>query len=190
MDIILVRHGQSEANIAKIFGGPETKLSELGVEQALKSREYIQGLKFDKVYSSPFLRAVDTMENLALEGEIKEEIREIEVGILENKSYDMLNESRPEEVRKWAEDPFHYAVPGGETILEAYGRIEKVLNDLIEKDEDVLLVCHEGVIKMALSFVFDKPEYYFKFKADNLSVNIISINDGHKFISKMNTVAY
>ena len=84
MDIILVRHGESEANIAKVFGGPEAKLSKLGIEQALKSKEYIQGLKFDKVYSSPFLRAVDTMKTLGLQGDIKEDIREINVGILEN----------------------------------------------------------------------------------------------------------
>lgn len=190
MDIILVRHGESEANIAKVFGGPKVKLSPLGVDQALKSKEYVQGLKFDKVYSSPFLRAVDTMKTLGLEGEIVEDLREIDFGVLENKSYKMINGEYPEEAGKWAEDPFHFAVPGGETILEAYKRIEKLLNSFIEEDEDVLIVCHDGVIKMALSFVFDKPEYFFKFKADNLSVNIITINDGDKFISKLNRVAY
>lgn len=190
MDIILVRHGESEANIAKTFGGPKVKLSELGIEQALKSKDFIQGLKFDRVYSSPFVRAVETMNHLGLEGEIMEDIRELGFGILEDKSYDMLNESHPVEAKKWAEDPIYYAVPGGETIIDGYKRVEKLLNDLIEKDEDVLLVCHEGVIKMALSFVFDNPEYFFKFQADNLSVNTITIEDGHKFISKLNRVAY
>lgn len=190
MDIILVRHGESEANIAKIFGGSEVKLSELGKEQALKSKDFIQGLKFDKVYTSPFVRAIETMKHLGLEGEIKEEIREIGFGILENKSYDMISKSHPVEAKRWADDPIYSAVPGGETIIEGYKRVEKVLNEFIKKDEDVLLVCHEGVIKMALSFVFDNPEYFFRFQADNLSVNIISINEGHKFISKMNRVAY
>lgn len=190
MDIILVRHGESEANVAKVFGGADVKLSKLGVEQALKSKEYIQGLKFNKVYSSPFTRAIDTMNLLGLEGEIEEDIREVGFGILENKSYEMIDDEYSEEVKKWTEDPIYYAVPGGETIIDGYRRVEKFLEKLIEKDEDVLLVCHEGVIKMALSFVFDNPEYFFRFKADNVSVNTITINDGHKFISKMNTVAY
>ena len=190
MDIILVRHGESEANIAKVFGGPKVKLSPLGIEQALESKDFIQGLKFDRVYSSPFVRAVETMKVLGLEGEIEDSIREIEFGVLENKSYEMINGEYPEEAGKWAKDPFHYAVPGGETIFDAYERVRKFLNKLIEKDEDVLLVCHDGVIRMALSFVFDNPEYYFRFKADNLSVNIITINDGHKFISRMNSVGY
>ena len=190
MDIILVRHGESEANIAKIFGGPSAKLSDLGKEQALKSKDFIQGLKFDRVYTSPFVRAVDTMKHLGLDGEIEEDLREIGFGILEDKSYDMISGSHPVEAQKWADDPIYYAVPGGETIIEGYKRVEKLLNKLIEKDEDVLIVCHEGVIKMALSFVFDNPEYFFKFQADNLSVNVITINDGHKFISRMNTVSY
>lgn len=186
----MVRHGESEANVAKIFGGADAKLSKRGIEQALESKEYIQGLKFDKVYSSPFDRAVDTMKLLGLEGEIEDDIREIGFGILENKSYNMINEDYPEEAEKWAKDPIYYAVPGGETIIDGYKRVERVLKKLIEKDEDVLLVCHEGVIKMALSFVFDNPEYFFRFRAENVSVNKITINDGHKFISKMNTVLY
>lgn len=190
MDIILVRHGESEANITKVFGGPKVKLSELGVEQALVSKGYIQGLRFYKVYTSPFIRAVDTMKTLGLDGKIEENLREIEFGVLEDKSYEMINDEYPEETEKWADDPFYYALPGGETILDAYKRIEKVLNELIEKDEDVLLVCHDGVIRLALSFVFDNPEYFFRFKVDNLGVNVITINDGYKFISKMNRVAY
>lgn len=190
MNIIMIRHGESIANVEKIFGDGRTKLSKKGIEQALKSKEYVQKLRFNKVYSSPFDRAVDTMKLLGLEGEIEEDIRELGFGILENKSYDTIYKEYPEKAKKWAEDPIHYTVPGGETIFEAYKRVERVLKRLIEKDEDVLLVCHEGVIKMALSFVFDKPEYFFKFKAENVSINTITINDGHKFISKMNKVIY
>ena len=190
MDIILVRHGESEANLAKTFGGPTIKLSQLGRDQAIKSKDFIQSLSFDRVYTSPFVRAVETMEHLGLNGEIKENIREIAFGVLEDKSYDALSKSHPVEAKKWADDPIYYAVPGGETIIEGYNRVEKVLMELIEKDEDVLLVCHEGVIKMALSFVFDNPEYFFKFQADNLSVNVITVEKGHKFISKMNLVGY
>lgn len=190
MDIILIRHGESDANIKKIFGGPNVKLSDRGKEQILKSKEYVQALNFDKVYVSPLDRAVDTMKLLGLDGQIENRIREISFGVLEGKSYIDVDGEYPEETKKWAEDPIYYAVPKGETIIDAYKRVEEFLDELIKKDENAVLICHEGIIKIALSFVFDNPEHFFRFKAENVSISSITISEGHKYISKMNHILY
>ena len=190
MDIILIRHGETEANIKKIFSPLDVKLSPYGKEQILKSKEYVQALDFDKVYVSPLDRAIDTMKLLGLDGQIEDRIREVGFGILEGKSYVEANGEYPVETEKWANDPMNYAVPGGETLINTYKRVEEFLCELIKKDENAILICHEGIIKLALCFVFDNPEYFFRFKAENLSISSITIEEEHKYISKMNHILY
>lgn len=190
MDIILIRHGQSEANVMKVFGTDKTKLSKLGREQVLKTKAYVDELKIKNVYVSPLKRAIETMELLGLQGEVREEVREISFGEMEGKTYDIYNKECPEEVKKWAEDPLHNAVPGGETIKEAYNRIVPFLEELIEKDEDAIIISHEGTVRIAMSYIFDNPEYFFRFKADNVSLSKITIEDGFKFINFMNKTLY
>ena len=69
----------------------------------------------------------------------------------------------------------------------AYERVTSFLEEISKKEEDVVLVCHDGVIKIALSWVFDSVDYFFKFKVDNGSANIISLDgNGYKYIKMVN----
>ncbi|NLW39883.1 MAG: histidine phosphatase family protein [Tissierellia bacterium] len=69
----------------------------------------------------------------------------------------------------------------------AYERVTSFLEEILNKGEDTLLVCHAGVIRIALSWVFDNLDYYFKFRVENGSVNVISIDEsGFKYIEKAN----
>ena len=69
----------------------------------------------------------------------------------------------------------------------AYERVTSFLEEISKKGQDTVLVCHDGVVKIALSWVFDNLDYFFKFKIDNGSVNIISIDEsGFKYIKKTN----
>ena len=87
----------------------------------------------------------------------------------------------------WDEDYINYITPKGESIRLAYKRITSFLEEIAKKDKNVLLVCHDGVIKIALSWVFDNVEYFFNFRSENGSVNIITVNkDGFKYINKTN----
>ncbi|MDR0975927.1 MAG: histidine phosphatase family protein [Christensenellaceae bacterium] len=93
--IYYIRHGQSERNIRyeQPDYNPETyvnwriadrntKLTALGREQAKAAAENFRGVKFDKVYCSPFVRAKQTCEiilrtlGLDLEPIINERLRE------------------------------------------------------------------------------------------------------------------
>ena len=72
MRVILLRHAESEANVAGDNSDhPETKLSKLGKEQAKKAAEYlahlnkIGSLNIKYILSSPFARAMDTAAPIA-----------------------------------------------------------------------------------------------------------------------------
>lgn len=187
MDIILIRHGETEDNVLKNFSTKDTPLTDRGREQIKKVRPLVETLSFDKVYVSPLKRAMETMEILGLEGDVEKRIQEVGFGLFEGKTYETMKKEFPEEIKMWDEDYINYPTPKGESIKLAYERVTSFLGEIIKKDEDVLLVCHDGVIRIALSWIFDNVEYFFKFRSENGSVNIITVNeDGFKYINKMN----
>lgn len=187
MNIILIRHGQTEDNVRRIFSTKDTKLTEKGRKQIENTKKIVDTLAFDKVYVSPLYRAIETMEILGLEGEKEERIREVDFGLFEGNTYKALKEKFPEEVKQWDEDYINYVTPEGESIKLAYKRVTSFLEEISKKDEDVVLVCHDGVTRIALSWVFDSIDCFFKFKVDNGSISIISIDEyGFKYIEKTN----
>ncbi len=187
MDIILIRHGQTENNVEGIFSTKSTRLTEKGREQIKKVKTYLGTLSFDKVYVSPLYRAIETMEILELDGEKEERIKEVDFGLFEGNTYEVIKEKFPEEAKQWNEDYINYVTPKGESIKLAYERVTSFLEELSKKDKNVVLVCHDGVIRIALSWVFDNVNYFFKFKVENGSINIISVDEyGFKYINKTN----
>ena len=186
MDIILIRHGETEGNVLKNFSTKDTNLTNRGREQIKKIRPFVETLSFDKVYVSPLKRAMETMEILGLDGDVEKRIQEVDFGLFEGKTYETIKKRFPIEVEIWNDDIINYPTPKGESIKLAYERVTSFLEEIAKKEEDVLLVCHDGVIRIALSWVFDNVEYFFKFKSENGSVNIITVNeDGFKYIKKM-----
>lgn len=184
----MIRHGESEANVAKTFGGPSIELSAKGRKEALDLSEKIDFLKDKKVYVSPYVRARQTMEILGLQGDIIEDLREVGLGILQDRTFEDLESTNPIEAKKWAEDSIYYALPGGESIEEAQIRIGRVLEDLIEKDEDVVLVCHDGVIRNAITYFLGDVDLFNRFALDNLSLTCLSYQEDYKFIKYVNRI--
>lgn len=188
MDIILLRHGESDSNKSKVYGGTDIKLTKDGIEQARKSKEAIGELDFKKVYVSPMIRARETMLHLGLSGSINDNLREIDLGILEGMTYGELMEKYPKEGKLWTENPLTYALPGGESVIQLYERVSKLLDEIIEKGDSALLICHEGVIKAAMAYVFEHVDCFFRFRSDNLGVSMIRIYEGYKYINYQNRI--
>lgn len=187
MDIILVRHGETEDNVSKKFSTKDIHLTDRGKEQIKKTRELVETLSFEKVYVSPLKRTMETMKILGLDGHVEDRIQEVDFGLFEGKDYETVIREFPDEIKKWNEDYINYPAPEGESIKQAYERVTSFLEELVKRDKDALLVCHDGVIKIALSWVFDNDEHFFRFKSENGSINIITLDEGgFKYIKKVN----
>ena len=94
MNIYIVRHGQTDWNVEGRYGGRiDVPLNKKGLEQAYLTKEKLQDIIFDKIYSSPLIRAITTAKiirdqniiidkriiernNGDLEGKLKTEIKE------------------------------------------------------------------------------------------------------------------
>ena len=90
MKVFIVRHGESEANKKGLWTGwLDALLTEKGEADAMLAREVLEGVKFDKIYSSDLVRATRTAE-IAIPGceyEATPLLRETNVGSLTGKEY-------------------------------------------------------------------------------------------------------
>ncbi len=182
----MIRHGESEDNIQKIFSRDDTSLTPKGIEQIKGTKELLEKFNYSKVYYSPLKRTVESLYHLGLEGIMEPRIREINFGIFTGKTFEEITELYPDESKSWVDDSQNYVISEGESLLNVYNRVEEFLEEASKKDENILLVCHDCVIRLALSWIFDNPDYFFRFKIDNGSINIISVDEGYKYIKKLN----
>lgn len=187
MDIIMIRHGESEDNVLKVFGRYESPLSQSGIDQIKDTKEALKDFQFSKVYYSPFKRTVETLNILELKGEEDRRIGEFDFGIFSGLTYAEIEEKYPSEYKAWNKNTGEYIIKNGESLEMVYKRVKDFLEEIVKKGESVVLVTHAGVIRLALCWVFDNIDYFFKFKVNNGSINVISVDEeAFKFIERTN----
>ena len=156
MKLYLIRHGQSEANVKKVFcGHNDLPLTEQGRKDAENCRNIIEGITFDKVYSSDLSRAIETQQ-IAYPCECVERlamIREIDVGSLKGMFFAdaELDPDIRENWRAWQFRKF-----GGEDYADVKKRATDFL-DLVLKTgcEKVVAFSHGGFIQMVCDVVLE-----------------------------------
>ncbi|HVS66272.1 MAG TPA: histidine phosphatase family protein [Thermoanaerobaculia bacterium] len=163
--LILVRHGESQANLEGRFTRHDDEpLTPLGLEQARaigrRLRELYQPVA---LYASPFARARDTAREIGaffeLEPEVVRELHEQSFGALRGRGY---AEYYPLIAAVAALDRWHHRAPGGESLAEVGARVGPALDLIADRHpgEEVIVVSHGGVMAALRSWVagnFDQP---------------------------------
>jgi probable phosphoglycerate mutase len=164
--LILVRHGQTEANISMSIdslppGGP---LTEAGRGQA---EELAAGLAVEPVtavYASTAIRAQQTAEPVArrhgLAVEVVEGLQEVFVGDLEGRTdHDSLRVF-VDVFGTWARGDLTRPMPGGETGQQAVDRFTKALAGLVvrHRHDVVVLVSHGAMLRLVAPLLADNLE--------------------------------
>lgn len=156
MKIYLVRHGQCNSNVNKVFNYLEEDLNETGVLQAESLKEKIKDLDYDIVFCSPLLRARHTAEIINVSGKeviIDDRLREREPGNLMGKP---LNFTDREEYWNY----YTKTVYGTEELIPAlFERVNEFLEELKKKKySNVLIVAHSGVSKAFYAYFNGIPQ--------------------------------
>ncbi len=144
--IIMVRHGESEANRNNIFAGSfDADLQHRGEKQAEKTAEFIaENYKVDKIYASDLKRAFKTGKAVADRTGVEiipdRRLREISAGKWEGEKFDDLVIKYPEEYTVWRTDLGNARCPGGESTKELGERILAALTEIAEQNEGKTVV--------------------------------------------------
>src|SRR3954463_8146995 len=151
--VLLVRHGQSQGNAERRFGGhTATPLSQLGNAQAEATAHALAAEGVTAIYSSDLLRAVQTAEPLAratgLRIERTSAFRERSVGLLEGLTFEDAAEAHPEEYAALLRRDFEHILAGGESYRQLLDRASARLDRAIEENQggSIALFSHTGTI--------------------------------------------
>ena len=152
--LILVRHGETEANrLGRYLGRADLELTPRGRAQAKGLAELLPPA--DVVVSSPLRRARQTAALLAETVEIDERWIELDYG-----PFDQLpiGQVSPGIGERWRGDP-DFAPPGVETLSALWWRVHEACDDLVARAEEsvVIVVTHVGPIKAALGWALGAP---------------------------------
>lgn len=155
MNIYLVRHGQTDANVNKLFNGRnEGSLTQFGIEQAKSLLDIIKNLNIDIVFSSPLKRAIQTAEILNLNNSdlvIDERLIERDFKDYTLKSVDLI-EDKSIIYKKECEKDIDI-----EPFSKICERVENFISDIKLKynEKNILIVSHGDII-LAFKMYFEK----------------------------------
>lgn len=141
--IYLVRHCQAEGQ------PPESQLTADGKKQAEELADYLSLFKVDRIISSPFLRALETIKPYAQKTtiEIETDERLAERVLSANSIPDWF------EKLKVTFSDMDLKYEGGESSKEAMDRIVQVVNELIGSDaQSSVIVTHGNIMSLLLNF--------------------------------------
>ena len=185
--LLLIRHGQSEANLDGVFAGQiNPRLTEKGLEQAELTAKYIaNNYDVDVIYSSDLQRAYQTalsLSKLVNKDVVKDEkLREIYAGKWEGVNFLELKELYKEDFGVWLSDLGKAVCTDGESVKEMGNRVVLELASIAEANDGktVAVAIHATPIRAMQCFVetggFDEMQNIPW--VSNASVSVFSYNN-------------
>ena len=166
---VLIRHGESEANILRIVDddvAAKYHLTDIGKGQINYALTQLKKLKLDKVVSSPILRARESADIIAqqlqLEVEIDPDLREAGQGPKVQKGYDQL-------------PPLYRNFTGQETWEDIATRMQNALN---RHEGNAVVVSHALPIRCLISAylgITEEPSA-FGIQVDTASMSCVDVS--------------
>lgn len=189
MKLYMIRHGQSEANLRDELALPTSPLTEKGIEDAYNAGELIKNISFDRVFVSPFLRAVQTQKTALphVDGEILPLIHEFEGGNIEGQRYADVMEKYGEKFQRML-DIDDYTYFGGEDYPTVRRRARDFLTYIESLGcEKVAAFTHAGFILTLFDEIMNRPGKPDRnILCDNGSVNIFEYRNGKWYVIGFN----
>ena len=168
MNLILIRHGQSEWNALNQFTGwKDPDLTAKGIEEAHNAGKIINNLKInlDLVFTSALVRAQNTAQ-IILE-EINQSLSAIKNQALNERNYgDLAGLNKDDARKRWGDEQVHiwrrsYDVPppGGESLKDTGERVlpffmKEILPHVCE-GKNVLVAAHGNSLRSLIKFLDD-----------------------------------
>lgn len=182
IDIVLVRHGEAEINLAKALSRagdnslftPEFRnrhsssfrLTKHGQRQSEMAGDWIENSMlsrlraFDCYLTSPYKRAMETAATLKLPGALwlpDYRLRERDWGYLDVCPDNEARALYASALHEWSIEPFFSKPPQGESFAQLCHRVEQIIA-ILSRDwsgKRVIIVCHSDVM-MAFRFILER----------------------------------
>ena len=162
---LLLRHGETEHTVRKLFsgsGGADPPLTPTGLAQAAAAAAALTDRGITAVVSSPMLRARETADVVAsalgLPVREVDDLRECAFGAWEGRSFAEVREGWPNELTAWLAST-SVTPPGGESFDAVGRRARRARDQLLARypEGTVLVVSHVTPIKTLVRVSLGAP---------------------------------
>lgn len=197
LSLYLIRHGESNRNLETDLIGqaPEEELTPKGELQAKKLGQYFDTnlISFNKIYASPYKRALHTAEIVCQEN--GDQITEVVPALREYFSGDFLNKSRQEVITKDVIKQMEalgmgFKFPKGESLYEVELRASTWLISMLgkcEENDKVALFSHGMTIKCLLHYIMNFNQHMtWRIACHNTSVSHLELKNGYWHVNYIN----
>jgi broad specificity phosphatase PhoE len=153
--LYLARHGQTAYNLEGRFQGQlPVPLDDTGRAQAAELAERAAAHDFAKLWCSPLLRARETADIVAarigLEPHEDPRLMETDAGDWTDRTFADVQAEAPDAFAAFVGGEPDFAFPGGESFAQQGIRVAASLADVEQGTLPALVVCHGGVIRIAI----------------------------------------
>lgn len=165
MKLWLVRHGETEANVAGLYSGhAPTSLTERGIWQAKTLGKLLQDVPFQHVFCSELERTQYTANLLLGERDIPRqsfpELNEMFFGDWEMRHHRDLQHEDAENYAAWCADWQHATPTNGEGFQAFTQRVSSFTATLplYQELNHLLIVGHQGVLSLLIAQLLNMPD--------------------------------
>jgi broad specificity phosphatase PhoE len=189
--LILVRHAETGCE-GRMEGWTDAPLNDTGLLQVEHLSRHLADLEYASVYSSDLQRARQTAAPLVGDRPliVKAELREMNFGQWENRTFRDISSQYPEESRRWQADPVNSAPPEGETLNQVANRVCSLL-EAIRPEVSALIVGHQGSLRALICRLLGMPlEYHWRVRLDHASITIFDTYPEGAILSRLNDCSH
>jgi probable phosphoglycerate mutase len=158
----LLRHGESEANVNRIFAARriDPPLTERGTQQATMQAETLKQFSLSAIYASPLIRTQQTAKIInkhhGLEILASDDLYEVDVGILDGD-----DQTDPDKwsvytnvMEKWGQNLTDVSFPNGESLDNVKDRLKAFFDPLKNDTNKLVLIVGHCLLFMAFTWLF------------------------------------
>lgn len=197
MRLWLVRHGETEANVAGLYSGhAPTPLTEKGIAQAQTLHTLLRQVPFSQVLCSELERARHTarlvLADRDLPLQIKPELNEMFFGDWEMRHHRDLTLEDADNYAAWCNDWQNAAPTNGEGFQTFARRVERLIDQLADyqRSPHVLIVSHQGVLSLLVARLLSMPAAaMWHFRVEQGCWSAIDIHDDFATLRVLNSRA-
>lgn len=192
MILLIIRHGESEADILDVHEGrADFELTKKGHEQASAMANYVtRNYRLTRIYASTLKRAAQTAKHLSDESgiviEYEPDLMEFNNGLLAG-----LSREEADRLYPYIENlPIDQAVYGQESKVDFRGRAEKVLQRVLSEngpESIIAIVTHGGMVNQLYGAMLHMPigENIF-FRTSDTGIHVWEITENSSCVIKAN----
>ena len=193
--LLLVRHGQSVANVARRMQGRlDTPLTAEGMHQAAAIAERIAAeTRVDGLYTSPLQRALETARSIGnrigVEPVLLHDLMEVDVGAATGLSRAEVKRCWPEQLQSLRRRDLAARWPDGESLRELAERAARVMEAIQSRHPAgvVVVVSHKGTLRCAMTHFMKRateacPDHAF----DHCAITEVVLSDEEPILACVN----